>query len=48
VLGSQLLLRKIFAQEIAMENRLPIIYLVDSAGVFTATGRNLPRQRTFF
>jgi hypothetical protein len=23
-----------------MENRLPIIYLVDSAGVFTATGRN--------
>jgi acetyl-CoA carboxylase carboxyltransferase component len=29
-----------------MENRLPIIYLVD--GVFTATGRNLPRQRTFW
>jgi acetyl-CoA carboxylase carboxyltransferase component len=43
VLGSQLL-RKIFAQEIAMENRLPIIYLVDSAGVYTTTGRNLPRQ----
>jgi acetyl-CoA carboxylase carboxyltransferase component len=46
VLGSQLLLRKIFAHKIAMENRLPIIYLVD--GVFTATGRNLPRQRTFW
>jgi acetyl-CoA carboxylase carboxyltransferase component len=35
------------AQEIAMENRLPIIYLVDSAGVYLPTGRNLPRQRTF-
>ncbi len=32
------------AQEIAMENNLPIIYLVDSAGVFlTSTRRNLPR-----
>lgn len=30
------------AQEIAMENRLPIIYLVDSAGVF------LPRQDEIF
>jgi acetyl-CoA carboxylase carboxyltransferase component len=36
------------AQEIAMENRLPIIYLVDSAGVYFTTGRNLPRQRTFW
>jgi acetyl-CoA carboxylase carboxyltransferase component len=42
VLGSQLLLRKIFAQEIAMENRLPIIYLVDSAGVY------LPLQDEIF
>jgi 3-methylcrotonyl-CoA carboxylase beta subunit len=30
------------AQEIAMENRLPIIYLVDSAGVY------LPMQTKFF
>jgi acetyl-CoA carboxylase carboxyltransferase component len=40
VLGSQLLLRKIFAQEIAMENL--IIYLVDSAGVY------LPLQDEIF
>jgi acetyl-CoA carboxylase carboxyltransferase component len=46
VLGSITAKKNLRAQEIAMENRLPIIYLVDSAGVFT-TGRNLPRQRTF-
>jgi acetyl-CoA carboxylase carboxyltransferase component len=34
--------KKIFAQEIAMENRLPIIYLVDSAGVY------LPLQDEIF
>jgi acetyl-CoA carboxylase carboxyltransferase component len=30
--------KKIFAQEIAMENRLSIIHLVDSAGVYLPTG----------
>ena len=33
------------AQEIALENRLPLIYLVDSAGRLpAAAGRDLPRQ----
>ena len=36
------------AQEIAMENRLPIIYLVDSAGVFLPMQNNFPGQRALW
>ena len=37
------------AQEISIENKLPIIYLVDSAGVFSTNARrNIPRQRAFW
>jgi len=37
------------AQEIAMENRLPIVYLVDSAGVFLPMQDEIfPEQRTFW
>ena len=37
------------AQEIAMENRLPIIYLVDSArGLLAYAGRNFSRQGTLW
>jgi acetyl-CoA carboxylase carboxyltransferase component len=42
VLGSQLLLRKIFAQRNRHGKSLPIIYLVDSAGVY------LPLQDEIF
>ena len=35
------------AQEIAMENRIPIIYLVDSAGVFLKMQNEFSRQRAF-
>ena len=31
------------AQEIALENRLPCFYIVDSAGAFTDAKRNFPR-----
>ena len=37
------------AQNIAMENHIPTIYLVDSAGVFPASsGRCIPRHRRFW
>jgi acetyl-CoA carboxylase carboxyltransferase component len=37
------------AQEIAMENRLPIIYLVDSAGVYLPLQDEIfPETRTFW
>ena len=36
------------AQNIAIENRIPTIYLVDSAGIFLPlAGRRLPRHRRF-
>jgi acetyl-CoA carboxylase carboxyltransferase component len=40
--GFLLLEKKFRAQEIAMENKLPVIYLVDSAGVY------LPMQDEIF
>ena len=37
------------AQEIALENNLPCIYLVDSGGGLLATSsRSVPRQRSFW
>ena len=36
------------AQEIAIENRLPIIYLVDSAGIVLPLQNNLFADKLFF
>jgi acetyl-CoA carboxylase carboxyltransferase component len=43
VLGS-ITARKIFAHKKLPWKSLPIIYLVDSAGVFTTTGRNTDKE----
>jgi acetyl-CoA carboxylase carboxyltransferase component len=49
VLGSITAKKNLRAQEIAMENRLPIIYLVDSAGVYLPLQDEIfPETRTFW